>query len=213
MLIGVVGLAGAGKSTVAGILVAKYAFTRLAFADPLKGMLKSVGFTDAQLWGEEKSAHLPEIGRTPRYVMQTLGTEWGRFTIHPDFWVRMWARALAGAWGESGRVVTDDVRFANEVRAIRDRGGFVVLVRSDRAKPRPRRGLFGRALIAVGCRWPLHPSERIDRLEKMADFVIDNDGTHADLAEKVAEVMAEASKAHAERRGAVVTPLRPANGA
>ena len=56
--------------------------------------------------------------------MQTLGTEWGR-ALAPDLWVEMWAASIVGL----DRVVADDVRFDNEVAAVRALGGIVVEVR------------------------------------------------------------------------------------
>jgi len=56
-------------------------------------------------------------------MMQTLGTEWGRACIHPDFWV-MIARAKTQRIMNYGMpVVIDDVRFANEATMIRELGG------------------------------------------------------------------------------------------
>ncbi len=56
--------------------------------------------------------------------MQTLGTEWGR-TLAPDLWVNAWCRSIVGL----KRVVADDVRFDNEVAAVRALGGMVFEVR------------------------------------------------------------------------------------
>lgn len=123
MIIGLTGLAGSGKSEVAAALRELGQFHRIPFAGPLKTMLSSVGFSDAQLWGDEKEVPVPELGGvTPRHLMQTLGTEWGRNTIHPDIWVTLWERAVEA---RSGHVVVDDVRFPNEVDIVRSLGGQV----------------------------------------------------------------------------------------
>ena len=71
----------------------------------------------------DKEAIIPELGVSARHMMQTLGTEWGRACIHPDFWV-MIARAETRRILADGRsVVIDDVRFPNEAAMIRDLGG------------------------------------------------------------------------------------------
>lgn len=199
MLIGVMGLAQSGKSTTAEVLTGRFGFRRVALADPLKTMLASIGFTEAQLYGEEKSKVVPGLGVTPRFLMQALGM-WGR-RISADFWVRMWGRAVAEPLRTGQRVACDDIRFPNEVRAIHDRGGVVILVRRKGVEPLARWGVLGRALVRLGLKFPIHPSERLDRIAHLADYVIDNDGTVADLRAKVAEVtaLALAEKTRARR--------------
>lgn len=125
MLIGLCGLAGSGKSTVARTLTGAFDFNRLAFADPLKGMLASVGFTPEQLYGSEKEVMIPDLGVTPRFAMQTLGTGWGRDTINPDIWVNLWTRKARDLLAAGAHIVADDVRFPNEVAAIRALGGEI----------------------------------------------------------------------------------------
>ena len=60
-------------------------------------------------------------GATPRHAMQTLGTEWGRQLLHPDLWIILW-RSRARS---TPLVVVDDVRFPNEVAAVRAEGGTI----------------------------------------------------------------------------------------
>src|ERR1044072_7313515 len=127
MLIGLSGLAGAGKSEVANVLVEEFGFQRVKFADPLKNMLRTMlrdmGFCEDDIErhveGDLKENEIPEIGTTTRHLMVTLGTEWGRDIIHPDLWIRLWAASA----DRFERVVVDDVRFPNEVDLIRARGG------------------------------------------------------------------------------------------
>lgn len=165
MIIGLCGLAGSGKSTVARTLTGSFDFNRLAFADPLKGMLASVGFTPEQLYGSEKEAVIADLGVTPRAAMQSLGTDWGRDMVHPDIWVNLWTRKARALLAAGAHVVADDVRFPNEVAAIRALGGEVWRV------DRP-----GTVQMA-------HASETHD-LE--ADATILNDKTEADLSWVVA---------------------------
>lgn len=123
-LIALVGLAGSGKSTVAKHLTANHGYRVEKFAAPLKDMLRAFGLTDAHIEGDLKEVPCDLLGgRTPRYAMQTLGTEWGRDLIHPSLWPNAWmARA------RSGLVVTDDCRFENEAEAVRRLGGMIVRV-------------------------------------------------------------------------------------
>lgn len=123
VVIGVVGIAGSGKTLVSKHLVAKHGFKRLRFAGPLKEMLKAgLGLTDEQLDGALKTQPIRELGGvTPRHLMQTLGTDWGRRLVHADLWTNR-LRSILGEH-EDGLFVVDDVRFANEAACIRSAGG------------------------------------------------------------------------------------------
>ena len=124
MIIGIVGVAGSGKTIVARHLVEQAGYHRLSFAAPLKRMLRAgFGLTDDQIDGHLKMTSDPHLnGRSPRYLMQTLGTEWGRRIVGPDVWASVWAREASTV---SGPIVADDVRFANEADAIRAAGGVI----------------------------------------------------------------------------------------
>lgn len=67
----------------------------------------------------------PYGGATPRYLMQMIGTEWGRNLIDPDIWVKAWLRKVEAI---AGPVVVDDCRFPNEEAAIRSIGGTLVRI-------------------------------------------------------------------------------------
>ena len=105
MIIGLLGVAGSGKDTVADIFVRDHNFVKVAFADPLKRICKDVfAFTDEQLWGPSEKRNAPDerylrrkienefldhIGDeylTPRFALQQLGSEWGR-NCYPNVWV------------------------------------------------------------------------------------------------------------------------------
>ena len=174
-VIGLTGAAGSGKSTVAQMLVANHGAIRLPFAKLLKDMLvhlleaQGIGLAVAlrMVGGDLKEVPSPHLGgRTPRYAMQTLGTEWGRALV-PTFWVDAWRAAVDRADLEAAAdmsdvlIVADDVRFPEEVAAIRALGGLVVRI------TRPGAGLTG----AAGA----HSSETTDLGE--ADTTITNDGS------------------------------------
>jgi hypothetical protein len=94
---------------------------QVSFATPIKAMLSALGLSNEQLNGSQKEVLDPRFGRTPRYLMQTLGTEWGRGLVREDLWPSM---ALDS--GLDIVKVVDDMRFANELAAVRDRCGVVV---------------------------------------------------------------------------------------
>ena len=126
MIIGLTGLAGSGKSEVAAALREFGGFKRVPLAGPLKSMLETVGFTHAQLWGDEKATPLADFGgKTPRHIMQTLGTDWGRQMVDQDIWITLWKKSVTVGPHADYNVVVDDVRFPNEVEAVRALGGQV----------------------------------------------------------------------------------------
>ena len=67
MIIGICGRAGAGKDTLADLLVQHYKFVKVSFADPLKRICAEVfDFTYDQLWGPSSMRNKPDE-RYPRH--------------------------------------------------------------------------------------------------------------------------------------------------
>lgn len=126
-LIGLTAPARSGKDTVADILVENFCFNRVAFAKPLKDGLKAMmPFLDeTHISGVLKEVILPYIGKSPRYLMQTLGTEWGRQLVKDDIWLYLTQMSIDKYAEEEKSVVVTDVRFENEAKMIRDMGGEV----------------------------------------------------------------------------------------
>lgn len=125
-VIALTGLAGSGKSTASKYLVEKHRYQLVKFAGPLKDMLRAIGLGEGHIEGAHKETDLAMLsGHTPRYAMQTLGTEWGRKCMGEDFWTNLWRSRVDGVLAFDGRVVVDDCRFANEAREVRKLGGVV----------------------------------------------------------------------------------------
>lgn len=124
MLIGLTGAAGAGKDTVASMIDGAHV---TAFAQPLYECLSTItGIPVARLRDREvKEATIPWLGRSPRQMLQTLGTEWGRNTVCEDIWVRSLLERVAPRLTAGETVVITDVRFDNEAAAVVDAGGEV----------------------------------------------------------------------------------------
>lgn len=136
-LIGLTGGKGTGKDTVADHLCEIYAFQRFAFADKVRSALASLFDVDEVLFTDpahKEDPHLSLFGRSPRYLMQTLGTEWGRDLVHPQLWIELMFRRvdMARSYGAGGIVVAD-VRFDGEAEAVKERGG--VIWRIERPDP------------------------------------------------------------------------------
>lgn len=120
---------GSGKSTVANML---WDYKKFSFADPLRKfsaqILSSLGYNGLACLRDKKEEKIAELGVSPRQMMQTLGTEWGRSCIHPDLWVMVAAGAVEEQLKRGRNVVIDDVRFPNEAKMIRRLGGELWLV-------------------------------------------------------------------------------------
>lgn len=216
-LIGLTGLAGAGKSTVAQHLWMR-GYERHRFAETLKAMIQALlmriapqhlRMMDKLVWvnsridGADKETALPLIHQivdygegdpgpspiTARYLMQTLGTEWGRKVIHPNFWVHI---AMAGLKPDVPAVF-DDVRFPNEADAIRARGGLIVRIVNPRLTLSPT----------------AHVSEQF-AVEGCADYTIVNSGTLSDLRTAVDAFLYAFGIQPSPTQPLTVSPLIPA---
>lgn len=141
ILLGVCGSINAGKDTLADCLVANHGFKRIAFAAALKDIVARLfGWDRRMLEGcdaklraqrEVKDAYWSQVfGRdiTPRHILQIMGTEVIRNSLHKDMWVKIVEREIKqGVHG--ARVVITDARFPNEIAMIRALGGKVVRVK------------------------------------------------------------------------------------
>lgn len=136
-LVAFTGPAGAGKSQASLALDLSLGYERRKFAGPLKAMLTALytaaGLHPAEIVrrieGDLKEVPDPLLGgKTPRYAMQTLGTEWGRQMIHEDLWVNIWRAGAEQRLDAECYVVADDCRFENEAEAVRALGGKVVRI-------------------------------------------------------------------------------------
>lgn len=127
-LIAFAGRAGSGKSTAARYLVRNYGFERVRFAGPLKAMMAALGLNEEEIDGGLKEVPCELLGgTTPRFAMQTLGTEWGRELIASDLWTRAWINQAE----RHPAVVCDDVRFPNERELIKSLGGTLIRIDAE----------------------------------------------------------------------------------
>lgn len=170
-----------------------FAYKNKKYSEKLKYMVCFlIGCSRSDLEDREfKEKELGEEwdGLTPRKLLQLLGTEAGRQIIHPNIWVN----ALFADW-KSGYVeqgagwieteddypnwIVTDVRFPNEAKAIKDRGG--ILIRINRPQ------YLDNGLVI---RKDEHLSETaLDDYDGF-DYVIDNDSDSVqDLIDKVKQL-------------------------
>jgi hypothetical protein len=132
MIIGFTGLKGSGKDTAASVFI-DAGFVNVKMADGLKAMLRALlayrgadeETIERMLEGDLKETPSRLLGgRTPRYAMQTLGTEWGRNLMSDTIWVD----ATGDRCDQEEKVVITDVRFPNEVDFVTERDGHVYRV-------------------------------------------------------------------------------------
>jgi hypothetical protein len=130
---------------------------------------------DLSFWDENINiAHPPYIEKveqrlTPRLLLQLLGTECGRKIIHPD----IWSNALMNEYKIIENYNTiypnwiiTDVRFPNEFRSIKNKGGITIRVNRPNLPE------------------SFHLSE-ISLNSAEFDYTIDNNGTIEELIEKI----------------------------
>jgi hypothetical protein len=127
-IIALTGPAGVGKSTVAKALAAGPAraldprpWRILSFAAPIKRMAAQI-LSPHELSKKDEPSSL--LGITPRNILQTLGTEWGR-NLHPKLWISLMIWEILS---EETPVIIDDLRFPNEALAVLQLGGTVVKI-------------------------------------------------------------------------------------
>lgn len=179
--IGLIGVSRSGKDTVGRFLVETYGYRRVAFADAVRRSLLAVdpyvrpvevadvgaeGMVSRGVDVERLSAVVGRIGwerakdEVPevRRLLQAYASEGVRDVLGADTWLNIGLRAADEANADGVPVVFTDVRFRNEVDALRERGAFLVYILRPGAAP---------------ANW--HRSER-ELSPADADAVIHNDG-------------------------------------
>jgi hypothetical protein len=130
-VIGLHGRARAGKDTVANFILAQRGGYIYSFADPIRAMLLPLGIDMRDpYWQAHKEQVIPALGVSPRRLMQTLGTEWGRDLVHPDLWLILAKQRLLN-FGPG--MIVADVRFENEAEWVRSQGGRVIHIERSNA--------------------------------------------------------------------------------
>lgn len=130
-IIGLLGAAGSGKSTVAKHLINKYGAKQYTLAAPLKVIVgRAFSLTDEQLYGtqEQKETVDPRYNVSPRWLFQRIGTEGIRSAFGDDVW---WKLLLDKVKQDNPQVaVCDDVRFINEAQGLKDAGAYIIRLES-----------------------------------------------------------------------------------
>ena len=102
-----------------------------------------------------------------RYLLETIGTEWGRNTILSDLWTTLAERKLENS---NRGIVVKDIRFPNELEWLDNMGGHLIYI---------NRPLYFRTEATS-----THPSNQPLPIREK-DIVIENDDTLEVLAQRV----------------------------
>ena len=180
-IIGLCGYSGAGKDAAAAALVA-CGWVRQSFADSIRNAALAIDpiVLDEELMDYRRlSAVVRRIGWRgakkfcdTRMYLQNIGVEAGRNIHGEGCWMKIVLSAIAAMPYETQVVITD-VRFENEVAMVRDLGGKVIWIE------RPGVGPVNEHVSDAG----------LSALKEQADAQILNDGTLAELHERIVEAV------------------------
>lgn len=151
-ILGLVGATGAGKSALGNHLVDHGGYRRVHMGQPIKEMLASLGLSQQELHGTPARRNAPSArlgGRSPRYAMQTLGTDWGRRMISTKIWALALDRRLEQLNREGAEnIVIDDLRFPEDFAVVVRRHGVIARIVRPGISPRLR------GVDRLAHRWP-----------------------------------------------------------
>ena len=140
LVLGLVGATGSGKTTIADVLASDHGFEKLHMGRPLKDMLRALGLSEAAVAGppEERAAPQPILdGKSARYALSTLGTDWGRNMISPRIWANAVKDRIRNRLSEPHPrlIVIDDLRFPTDWEVVSAFGGAIVRIRRPAVEP------------------------------------------------------------------------------
>ncbi|WP_367847033.1 hypothetical protein [Rhodoferax sp. WC2427] len=152
-IIGLTGLMGSGKDTIAEILRKQRNYVPVAFADPLRQEIMDAFGIPIEVLTDRatKEAATPQLAlsrcrdfdfeacminynktplldmtlpRSPRWIMQRWGTEYRR-AQDPHYWTKAMNRRLSHLSQQGQCIAVTDVRFMNEALLVREHGGYI----------------------------------------------------------------------------------------
>lgn len=199
MIVGVCGLIGSGKGTVADLLIEEHNFIKISFADSLKDAVAAVFSWDRALlegdteesreWREKRDPwwadRLGFADLTPRWVLQMWGTEVCREGFHKDIWIASVERKIHESIltctenYSAPRIVIPDTRFTNEINMIQRIDGQVWCVKRGK-DPEWFQKYQSHHIIPTH----IHPSEWEWALSTFNQTIMNN-GTIEDLRKNV----------------------------
>lgn len=120
MIVGIFGKKGHGKDTIADYLVQKYNFHKLTYAEPIKKICKDIfSLSDEQLTNHRlKEIVDPRWDKSPREIMQLIGTDLFRKTFSNNIWVNILREKAKLLLLEGKNIVISDIRHTNELEHL-----------------------------------------------------------------------------------------------
>jgi len=147
-IIGITGRKYSGKDTLGDFLVTNYGYERIAYADALKEVARIIfDFDDTQLYGDNKETPDEYWNITPRQAFQFIGTDLFRNNCHKlfntshtnkDIWIRVVKRKIMNRLktNPNAKFVVTDIRFPDELDAVKDLGGITIKIKRDTTEKR-----------------------------------------------------------------------------
>lgn len=167
-LLGLTGLAGCGKDTIARIMSENSTNIELyALADPLKKAASSIFNIPLDSFYNQNLKEMvePYWDLSPREMLQKLGTEACRNVFGEDIWLKSGESYIKDLLNKGKTVIVTDIRFDNEAQWIKDNGGIIIEIQRDNLKKQEKHN---------------HSSEQGISIEK---FILKNNGTLENLKE------------------------------
>ena len=173
MRIALSGLKRSGKDTIGSYLIQNYSCKRFAFADEVKRLAREL-FPEEFVQNDKPVDLLQWLGNTMRQR-------------NPDVWINRLSTMIQLTKDPVPNLVVTDVRYPNEVQALKNLGFTIVKVQVpvevsiERSKATEVN--FTEELL-------LHESEQLAQSnEQYYDYIIENTGTLEELYSKVEEMV------------------------
>ena len=198
-IIGLGGLAGSGKSTVAKYLSDNHHYRTVSFGGKLKDatalifdLPRHLLEGDTEESREWRDTPQPRISdKTPRQILQEMGTQVGR-EIHPRVWLDAVELQCEKNMEEGLGTVITDVRFPNELALISHFGGSMWRVERPDHCPEWYKEMVELSSedqwYHMNLQTEVHSSEwelAVDENRVLVDQFIFNRGTIGELHEKI----------------------------
>jgi dephospho-CoA kinase len=176
-LIGILGRKRSGKDTLGSYMIENYNYQRYAYADPIKDTLKVMFDLNDEQLNDKKETIDERWGVSPRIIMQQFGTEICRNDLSKyienikledeTLWIKLFR--IFYEKNKDKDIVVTDVRFLDEINAIKSLGGKIVKINRDNLE------------------YDGHCSEKdIDNYNPdLIDYTIDNNYTFDDLYSQI----------------------------
>lgn len=209
-ILGITGLKGSGKDTIGDIICKNdESYVKMSFADTLKDITAILMGWDRKLlqgdtiesreWREKADDYWSDVfGKmiTPRIILQQLGTEVLRNHFLQSIWVDSLKKKIMNT---DKNVVITDVRFPNEIDAIKELGGTIYRVERGEI-PKWYYEVNNLRLAAMPETNILYIVEGLDKIHESEwkwigydrpEHIFKNDSTIEDLEKEVLEKMGE----------------------